>query len=173
MNELTGAVALAQLRKIDRIIAGMQENKKRIKDAVRSWPGLTWRPMPDETGDAAAAIFFYVPTPELAVSFVQALTAENIVADQLYNGKVAYMEWPQLANKRTITPEGCPFACPLYSGHVEYGPGLCPKAEDLFPRSVRLCVSPLFTEEECLAIAHGVNKVARHFLARHVARGSR
>ncbi len=108
---------------------------------------------------------FYAPTPELAGTCIRALTAENIVADQIYDGKPAYLEWPQITHRRTITAQGCPFACPLYDGYVEYRPGICPRAEDLFARSVRLPISPLLTEAECTAIAEGINKVAQHFLA--------
>ncbi len=165
MNELTGALAVAQLRKLDRLVTGMRGNKRLIKSAVSSWPGMTWRDAPDEAGDVGTALMFFLPTAALAVAFVRALAAENIVADQLYDGQPAYLAWPQITSQRTVTPEGCPFTCPRYGGHVTYGPGLCPRAEDLFPRSVRLPISALFTEEECAAIASGINKVAAHFLA--------
>jgi 8-amino-3,8-dideoxy-alpha-D-manno-octulosonate transaminase len=164
MNELTGAVALAQLGKLSRVITAMRRNKELMKAAIGPWPGLVFRDIPDEAGDAWTALMFYLPTAELAATFARALTAENIVADQLYGGQPAYLAWPQIAHQRTVTPEGCPFTCPLYGRHVEYGPGLCPRAEDLFPRSVRVPISPLFTEAECAAIAGGINKVARHLL---------
>lgn len=165
MNELTGAVALAQLRKLDRLVSSMRGNQRLIKSAIASWPGMTWRDIPDEAGDIGTSLMFFLPTAAQAAAFVRALTAENIVADQVYDGLPAYLAWPQLGNQRTVTPEGCPFTCPLYGGHVTYGPGLCPRAEDLFPRSVRLPISPLFSEEECAGIAAGINKVAAHLLA--------
>ncbi len=164
MNELTGAVALAQLGKLGRVVTAMRRNKQRIKEAIDPRRGLVFREIPDEAGDVGAALMFYVPAADRATDFVRALTAENIVADQLYGGQPAYIAWPQIAKKQTVTPEGCPFTCPLYGGRVEYGPGLCPKAEDLFPRSIRVPISPLFTEVDCAAIAEGLNKVAGHLL---------
>ena len=164
MNELTGAMALAQLGKLGSLVTAMRCNKGLIKAAIDPWPGLVFRHIPDEAGDVGAALMFYLPTAELAATFARALAAENVVADQFYGGQPAYLAWPQIAHQRTVTPEGCPFTCPLYGRRVEYGPGLCPQAEDLFPRSVRVSISPLFTEAECVAIAGGINKVARHFL---------
>ncbi|MCZ7573668.1 MAG: DegT/DnrJ/EryC1/StrS family aminotransferase [Ardenticatenaceae bacterium] len=164
MNELSGAVALAQLHRLDGILTALRRNKELIKAAIPARRGLVWRDLPDEAGDAGVALMFYLPTPELAATSVRALTAENIVADRLYGGQPAYLAWPQITHRRTITSEGCPFACPLYGGHVEYGPGLCPRAEDLFPRAVRVPISPLFTAADCAAIAAGINKVADHLL---------
>lgn len=164
MNELTGAVASAQLGKLREITTAMAHNKARIKAGIDLSPGLVFRDIPDEAGDVGAALIFYLPAVEMAAAFIRALTAENIVVDQLYGGQPAYLAWPQLTHQRTVTAEGCPYICPLYGRKVEYGVGLCPRAEDLFPRSVRVPISPLFSEEECVATAEGINKVAWHLL---------
>ncbi|MBM4429438.1 MAG: DegT/DnrJ/EryC1/StrS family aminotransferase [Chloroflexi bacterium] len=164
MSELHGAVALAQLGKLPGILAAMQSNKRRIKESITLRPGMSFRRIPDEVGDVGAAIFFYVPDRNLAQRVVAALQAENIDADQLYGGQVAYLGWPQVRHQRTITSEGCPFTCPYYGRKVVYEPGLCPWAEDLFGRAIRLSISPLFTADDCAAIAEGVNKVTAHLL---------
>jgi dTDP-4-amino-4,6-dideoxygalactose transaminase len=53
MNELTGAVALAQLRKLDRILSVLREKKKRFKKLIADIPGLKFRVLNDPDGECA------------------------------------------------------------------------------------------------------------------------
>jgi dTDP-4-amino-4,6-dideoxygalactose transaminase len=62
MSELTGAVALAQFGKLQRILGGMRRNKKLIKDGIRGMKGLEMREVTDEAGDTAICLVFYLPT---------------------------------------------------------------------------------------------------------------
>jgi len=50
VNELTGAIALAQLRKIDRIAATLNEIKEKFKGMIKDAPGFQFRTLNDETG---------------------------------------------------------------------------------------------------------------------------
>ena len=61
MSELTGAVALAQFRKLDMIVSRMRRNKKLIKDRIRDLPGLEFREVTDEAGDTAICLIWYLP----------------------------------------------------------------------------------------------------------------
>ena len=50
VNELTGAVALAQLRKIDKICSILQEKKQKFKALISSAEGFRFRTLNDEAG---------------------------------------------------------------------------------------------------------------------------
>jgi 8-amino-3,8-dideoxy-alpha-D-manno-octulosonate transaminase len=56
MTELQGAVGLAQLAKLDEVVAAQRRNKAALKAALSGLPGLTFRTIPDggeqETADA-------------------------------------------------------------------------------------------------------------------------
>ncbi len=47
----------------------------------------------------------------------------------------------QILEKRTITPEGCPFTCPLYKGgEVKYWKGMLPQTDRLLARAINISI---------------------------------
>ena len=51
MNEFSGGVLLAQLRKMDTIIAAVRSNARRVYDSIRDLPGIRFRLLPDPQGE--------------------------------------------------------------------------------------------------------------------------
>ena len=165
MSELIGAVALAQLRKIDNIVSKMQKNKKIIREKIQDIQGLSFREITDEKGDVSVCLIFYLPDPSSVEEFVQALKAEGIEAGGIYNQGVPdwhiFAHWKILLDKLTPTEDGCPFNCPLYKGPVpKYTKDMCPKTLNLLSRSVHIDIPPQLSEEDCIQIANGIKKVA-------------
>src|SRR5436189_1465415 len=58
MGELHGAVALAQLRKLDGILAACRTIKAQLNEELRHTPGLRLRDVPDPAGDAGVRFSF-------------------------------------------------------------------------------------------------------------------
>jgi len=173
MSELAGAVALEQLRKLDKILNLQQRNKMQIKKGMADIEGIELREIPDPEGDAAICIIFFLPTPEQARAFVKGLRAENIDGlgygtHNVYTPEVddwhVYSYWKDILQKNTVTAEGCPFTCPYYKGKIEYTTDLCPKTLAILGRAVHMDVSPLLTEEDIDQIIEGVHKVAKEVL---------
>jgi len=163
MSELSGAVSLEQLRKLDTlIIPPLRRMKRRAKAGVSDIKGIEFREVPDEEGDAGTSLIFYLPTADLAARFREALNAENVTAGRGYRQPVYMRE--QILNQRTITDEGCPFTCPFYGRKIEYREGMCPKTEELIPRIVSIRIGPTFTDQDCDDIVEAVHKVARAIL---------
>ena len=50
MNELTGACALAQVRKIDLVLSTLREKKRKLKNAISGIPGIKFRKINDQEG---------------------------------------------------------------------------------------------------------------------------
>jgi 8-amino-3,8-dideoxy-alpha-D-manno-octulosonate transaminase len=47
----------------------------------------------------------------------------------------------QILEKRTITPEGCPFTCPYYrGGEVKYWKGMLPQTDALLARAINISI---------------------------------
>ncbi|NOY07291.1 MAG: DegT/DnrJ/EryC1/StrS family aminotransferase [Spirochaetes bacterium] len=164
MSELTGAVALAQFRKLESILKRMRENKRRIKDAVSDIKGIEFRETNDAEGDTAVALIFYLPELNTVETFINALIAEGIEADGIYNRGVpdwhVYHHWVILHNKMMPAKKGCPFNCPLTEPRPEYDPNACPATKDLLGRSVHIDIPPQLTPEDCDQIAEGIRKAA-------------
>jgi len=69
MNELTAAVGLAQLGKIDDILGRSKENKRKLKARVRDLPGLEFRDFIDEEGSQGDTMIFRLDSRERALRF--------------------------------------------------------------------------------------------------------
>src|SRR5437763_11132494 len=57
MNEFSGGVLLAQLRKLDTIVGAIRANARRVYDGVRDLPGIRVRKLPDPAGEPGSAVF--------------------------------------------------------------------------------------------------------------------
>ena len=70
----------------------------------------------------------YLPNEEIARKVAEELNTK-VVAD---SGWHVYSNMEQILEKRTITPEGCPFTCPLYKGgEIKYWRGMLPQTDAL------------------------------------------
>jgi dTDP-4-amino-4,6-dideoxygalactose transaminase len=169
MSELTGAVALAQLGKLDRLVGRMRYLKSRIKDAIADAPGLEFRRLTDPEGDTAICLVMYLPNPATAGKFAEYLQAEGVEAGTMYNEGVPdwhiYAHWKHIMDKVTATPEGCPYTCPYYKGpEPSYSPDQCPNTLAYLDRSLHLNIPPQMSDDDADMIAAAVNKVARAIL---------
>jgi 8-amino-3,8-dideoxy-alpha-D-manno-octulosonate transaminase len=137
MTELTAAVLLAQLRKLDGMLARLRANKRRFKAIIDDLPGLEFREITDPEGECATLLPVFLPGEEIARKIASAL-GTKVVAD---SGWHVYSNMEQILEKRTITAEGCPFTCPYYKGgQVDYRKGMLPQTDDLLSRAINISI---------------------------------
>jgi len=137
MTELTAAVLLAQLKKVAAIVAHLHANKQRFKQAIADLPGLEFREITDPEGECSTLLTVFLPTEAIARQVAQEL-GTRVVAD---SGWHVYANMEQILEKRTITPEGCPFTCPYYKGpEVRYWKGMLPQTDALLARAINLSI---------------------------------
>jgi dTDP-4-amino-4,6-dideoxygalactose transaminase len=135
MTELSAAVLLAQLGKLDYINRKLHENKDRFKAAISGLPGLEFRELPDPEGELATLLTVFLPTEKIARQVAGEL-ATRVVAD---SGWHVYSNMEQILEKRTITADNCPFSCPLYKGgEVKYWKGMLPQTDALVARAINI-----------------------------------
>jgi 8-amino-3,8-dideoxy-alpha-D-manno-octulosonate transaminase len=156
MTEIAGAIAAVQLGKLPGLLAAQRVNKERIQASIEGLPGITFRR--DPGGDGGSSIGIFLRDQELARWFIKAMRAEGIPVIQLYGGQPVYMN-PSIVQKRTASGKGGPWNCAEHPTTVEYGPGLCPRSEDLASRSVLIPVSAAYTEADCHDVTEAVRKV--------------
>ena len=164
MTEIAGAIAEVQVRRLPALLARQRELQWRILAAVPAVEGLGHRRLPDPEGDGGSSVNLFLPTAELARRFVKAMRAERLPAGQLYNGQPVYLT-PSIVAKRTASGKGGPWNCAEHPTSVEYGPGLCPRSEDLSSRAVIVPVSAAFSDADADDVAAGITKVASALLA--------
>jgi dTDP-4-amino-4,6-dideoxygalactose transaminase len=137
MTELTAAVLLAQLRKLDSILAHLRTNKRRFKAAIADMPGLEFRDLPDPDGELGTLVTVFLPSEKIARQVANEL-GTRVVAD---SGWHVYSNMEQILEKRTITAEGCPFTCPYYKGgEVRYWKGMLPQTDALLARAINISI---------------------------------
>jgi len=78
INEITGAVGLAQLNKLDKIIERLRENKKRFKDHIAGSEGYKFRKLNDPDGEAATLCSVIFDSREKAEKVSKALGSKTV-----------------------------------------------------------------------------------------------
>ncbi len=97
ISELNAAVGLAQLNKLDKIINIQRKNKLAIKDAMRALPEVSFRDIPDENGDSATFLSFFLPTRERAEQIAANLAKNGAGSPYWYdNNWHYYRKWHHL-----------------------------------------------------------------------------
>lgn len=78
INELTAAVAIAQLAKLDKIVATLREKRKKLKNLISGETGFKFRILNDPDGDAATLCTIIFDTREQAVEVSKALGSKTL-----------------------------------------------------------------------------------------------
>lgn len=126
MTELTAAVLLAQLRKLDPMIAHLRKLTRRLSSQVEDLPGLQFRKMPDPGGqlgieyyikfpDAATADRFRLPLEELKIpcgartgTYMQ-YARDYVIHRQCHNDRISPFredpEWPAPGYRKQDFPQ--------------------------------------------------------------------
>lgn len=159
MTELQGAVALAQLRKLDSIIARRQAW---CGELSRRLEGVSGIDLPQSAEGVEPSWWFYmmrVDEKRMGAdtdAIAKALQAEGLPIGAHYIGKCVY-EYPLFANKSAFAR--APHACDAY----DYRPGLCPNAEAILNTCLTLSVNEAYTQTDLEETAAGIRKVAAHY----------
>ena len=78
MNEIQGAIGIAQLGKLDFIISKHLENKNKIKEGIKDISILKFRDIPDPEGDIGTFLTFFLPDKEIAEKFREKMKENGV-----------------------------------------------------------------------------------------------
>jgi dTDP-4-amino-4,6-dideoxygalactose transaminase len=134
MTELSGAVLLAQVRKLDLIRDHLRANKAIVKSAIADLPGLGFRTIVDPEGDLATHLVVTFPSPEIAKRVADELGSITLDA----SGWHVYSNMEHLLERRTAAGKGCPFDCACYGSDATYAAGMLPVTDALLARSMSI-----------------------------------
>jgi dTDP-4-amino-4,6-dideoxygalactose transaminase len=169
-SELQGAVAIAQLRKLEGICGKRRELGDRLTQNISDLPWIS----PHKVLDGCeSSYWFYLGRMDpvrLGVSrdrFTEAVAVEGVPVSPGYIGKMVY-EYPVLSEHRAY--EDCLFPWDgTYGRKVEYGAGLCPVAEEIEATSWRCAISEFMSTQDVDDIAAAIRKVAVYYSQNCVA----
>jgi dTDP-4-amino-4,6-dideoxygalactose transaminase len=134
MTELSGAVLLAQVRRLDVIRDHLRANKRIVKSTISDLPGLGFRTIVDPEGDLATHLVVIFPSQEVAGAVAGALGSITLDA----SGWHVYSNMEHLLERRTVSDRGCPFDCSCHCDGGEYWRGMLPATDALLARSMSI-----------------------------------
>ncbi|GBE13194.1 L-glutamine:2-deoxy-scyllo-inosose aminotransferase [bacterium BMS3Bbin14] len=160
MMELQGAIGLAQLAKLDGMVAAQKANKKIIKEAAAAIPGVTFRTILDEEGDSATFLAFMLPDAERAAAVNQVLRDNGAGAINFgENTWHFYPRWEHLARGATLCHDGWPFS---YQGkrRVVYDPMALPRSAELMDRTLVYQIPVKLSEQQRTTMVAALGRAA-------------
>jgi len=157
MNEFTGGVLLAQIRKLDTIISDVRRNARRVYAGLRDVPNVRLRHRPDPEGELGTGIFLGFRTKEDRARYAAAMKAEGVpVANP--GGSVILPIVPEIVEKVTVTPRWPSFASERGKS-IRYGAECCPRTIDILSRYAGVMMSPKYTERDTADAVTAIRKV--------------
>ncbi len=159
MNELQGAVALAQLDRVRDVV----ERRMALGDYLNSLLADVDNVRTPPRSDDVEHSYWLYPLRLVehdAARFSEALRAEGIPAGAGYIGKPIYLCAASLRDKKTYGKSHWPFNAPV-SRSIEYVEGMCPNTEDFLKHLVTISLHEDMREADMNDYAEAIHKVAR------------
>ncbi len=168
MSELEGAVALAQIRKADRIVGGHRAAKGKIQAGIDAFPGLSFRRITDEAGDVGICLVMYLPTVDTTRDALKAMQAEGVPCGGVYDAKVrdwhTYNYWEHILKRKSVSRDGLPWSGVPQEELPKYAKDMCPRSLELLSKAILVDVDCHLGDEDCTKIAAAINKVLHAYL---------
>jgi 8-amino-3,8-dideoxy-alpha-D-manno-octulosonate transaminase len=136
MMEIQGAIGLAQLAKLDTIVAEQKKHKALLKEAVAQISGVQFREILDEQGDSATFLAFMLPDKARASQINQVLRENQAGAINFSeNTWHFYPSWEHLLEGKTLAHKGWPFTA-HNKRRLLYDPAALPASCALMERTL-------------------------------------
>ena len=163
MNEMTGAVMRAQLRKIETILAAQRRNAKFIRDRISNLPAIQLKRSHDPAGETGWTIDLLLPDRSTRDKFVKAMTAENVPMGAP-SAATPLPPMPYIVNKAAPHP-----AWPTFNSkrgrEIKYGEECCPRTLEICNRTATLTIGPKFSEADLNDAVTAITKVHNAILS--------
>jgi len=146
ISEMNAAVGLAQMNRLDEILAVQKKNKTILKEALSTIEEVTFRVLPDPEGDNYSFLSFFLPTEDLTRKAHKAL-AEFGTDGNFYwfdNNWHYYKKWDHLHNLDGVAP----ISKQIVEGMPNYKGKEFPASDAVISRTISTLIKLNWTEEE-------------------------
>jgi len=165
MNELTGAVATAQVGKVESVVERRRAAAAAVNERLAGVAGVLTPKVREGCEHSWWQYPFMIDEQALAISpkeFAAAVSAEGISVGHGYIGQPIYM-CQILQDKATYGKSQCPFSCPHYGKELTYKAEDCPNTLEILRGLLIAPCNELFTEKDVDDIATAITKVAKTY----------
>lgn len=147
ISELHAAVGLAQIRKLDTFLSIQRKNNKLLRSYLEQIPEISFRKVPDESGDSCSFLSWFLPTEALTKAAVAEMKEQGILAGNFYwfvNNWHYISKWDHLKNATTLNRLNEVQTAALQQlKHTTF-----PESDAIMSRCVSTAISLLWTEEQ-------------------------
>jgi 8-amino-3,8-dideoxy-alpha-D-manno-octulosonate transaminase len=147
ISELHAAVGLAQIRKLDQFLAIQKNNHSRLKAILSTTPEVTFRTLPDPSGDSNTFLSWFLPTEEIARGVVAELKQQGVLAGNFYwfdNNWHYFRKWDHLRQVKTLNNLNDAQKKALSSLDL----GGFPASDKVMSRCISTAIGLLWTDEQ-------------------------
>jgi 8-amino-3,8-dideoxy-alpha-D-manno-octulosonate transaminase len=157
MSEFTGAVLLAQLRKLDTILASVRDHAQRVYEGIADLPALELRQRVDPAGDIGTGIWIGFPSQAQRDRFLAAMAAENVPASPPLAVALVPLQ-PGAEQKLTAHPNWPSFTSER-GRSIQYGSECCPRTIAIHHRFAGVALDPKYSRRDVDDIVAAIRKV--------------
>jgi 8-amino-3,8-dideoxy-alpha-D-manno-octulosonate transaminase len=157
MSEFTGAVLLAQLRKLDSIVGAIRSHARRVYEGISDLSGLELRHRPDPAGDTCSTIWLGFSSQARRDRFLTAMSAENVPASPPLEVALIPLQ-PAVEHKLTTHPQWPSFTSDR-GRSIRYGAECCPRTIAVHRRFAGITLDPGFSHSDIDDVIAAIRKV--------------
>jgi 8-amino-3,8-dideoxy-alpha-D-manno-octulosonate transaminase len=147
ISELHAAVGLAQIRKLDKFLAIQKKNHQQLKAILSTVPEITYRQIPDPSGDSCTFISWFLPTEAIARGLVAELKEQGLLAGNFYwfdNNWHYFRKWDHVRGAATLGR----LNDAQHAALTKLSPDAFPASDGIISRCISTAISLAWTEEQ-------------------------
>lgn len=161
IDEMRSALGLVQFERMPGILKRCRSVKARLIEKTRDLPHIQQQKLNDPAGDVGIIYCFFTRTAEQAQRFSEALDAEGVSNQTIYNKQIPdrhiYNAWDYVMEKKTGDHTGWPWSAA--HREISYQPDMLPATLDVLGRCVAIGLCQHWSDELVEQVAGAVRKV--------------
>ncbi len=154
ISELNAAVGIAQLSKLDTMLARQREHKAVLRQALSRIPEVTFREIPDPAGDSATFLSFFLPNLASARKAIKALGRSGV------DGCFHWFDnnWHYIRNWQHLKQLSTAAKLPIHlSQHLKnYNEMELDQSDHIMGKTISILIKLAWTERELLSRAEKI-----------------
>ncbi len=162
ISELNAAVGLAQLEKLDRMLEIQRRHRNVLRESLAAFKDVAFREIPDEAGDSATFLSFFMPDEEMARRAAAALNEAG--ADGCFywfdNNWHYIRRWDHLKGLRSAAR----LPAALCDHRPDYRAVDLPRSDAVMARTISMQIKLSWTEEDLARRVDAIEGVLKEVL---------
>jgi 8-amino-3,8-dideoxy-alpha-D-manno-octulosonate transaminase len=165
ISELHAAVALAQTRKVPKILEANRKNKKMLIDLLSKTEGISFAHLPDPAGDSATFLNMLLPDTETAKRTVDEFNKAGIGGFNYWYTNMYHFinQWEHLKNMSTVAN----LSAQVLGIPQDYSKLQLPKTQEVIGRLISFGIRCTWTEDEIKTLAQNIATCAKKAMPVH------